>query len=133
MSSARPDNVQLILPARPEYARIARLTVAGLASRGGFGYDDVEDLRIAVGEACSLLLQASDAGDSLRFSFDLDEKALHIDAAREGTGDQVNHTNGAGTGYDFELSGEILDAVLDEANIDRDGHSIRMVKRRTDA
>ena len=36
----------------PEYLRLVRLTAAGLASRLGFTFDEVEDLRIAVDELC---------------------------------------------------------------------------------
>jgi serine/threonine-protein kinase RsbW len=127
------DNIQLVLPATPEYARIARLTVAGLASRGGFGYDDVEDLRIAVGEACSLLLQRSTPGGSLRFSFDLDDHTLRIKAERRG-GDAPSSPEGAeSSGLDPGLSEQILGAVVDEAEIDAGGRALRLVKVRSGA
>lgn len=50
--------VQLSLPPQPELVGVARLTLAGLASRLGYDYDGVEDLRTAVAEALNLVLQA---------------------------------------------------------------------------
>ncbi len=47
------ETVQLVIPCRPEYVGVARLAVLGIASRLPFSYDEVEDVRLAVGEACS--------------------------------------------------------------------------------
>lgn len=44
--------VRLAVPAKPEYIGLARVTAAGLASRLGFTYDQVEDLRLAIDEIC---------------------------------------------------------------------------------
>lgn len=46
------DEVRLAVPAAPEYLRLARVTAAGLASRMGFSFDEVEDLRLAIDELC---------------------------------------------------------------------------------
>src|SRR5256886_9524240 len=54
--------VRLVVPAVPEYLRLVRLTAAGLASRLGFTFDEVEDLRIAVDELCFHLLGGAGAG-----------------------------------------------------------------------
>lgn len=132
------DNVQLVLPATPEYARIVRLTVAGLASRGGFGYDDVEDLRIAVGEACTLLLHDAGPGGSLRFSFVLDDRILSIDAERDGPsaeaseGEASNGSEELAT-QDHQLSEQILSAVVDESEIADGGRAVKLVKVRAGA
>lgn len=56
--------VRLVVPAAPEYLRLVRLTAAGLASRMGFTFDEVEDLRIAVDEVCFLLID-DPSGDEL--------------------------------------------------------------------
>jgi len=45
--------VALSIPSRPEYVGVARLAILGVASRMRFSYDEVEDIRLAVGEACT--------------------------------------------------------------------------------
>lgn len=45
------DYIELRVPAKPQYVSVIRLTVSGLASRIGFSYDEIEDLKIATGEA----------------------------------------------------------------------------------
>lgn len=47
------DYLEMTLPAKPQYVGIARLTVSGLANRLGFSYDDIEDIKIAIAEACT--------------------------------------------------------------------------------
>ena len=53
MSDKPLDLVNLMIPAKPDYVGIARLTVSGIANRMGFSYDDIEDLKLAVSEACT--------------------------------------------------------------------------------
>ena len=48
-----PFVVTLTIPCAAEYVGTARLTILGVASRMGFSYDQVEDIRLAVGEACT--------------------------------------------------------------------------------
>ena len=45
------DYVELRVPAKPQYVSVVRLTISGLAARIGFSYDEIEDLKIATGEA----------------------------------------------------------------------------------
>ncbi len=45
------DYVEMKFPAKSQYVSVIRLTVSSLASRIGFSYDDIEDLKIAVSEA----------------------------------------------------------------------------------
>ncbi|MCF6093752.1 anti-sigma B factor RsbW [Microaerobacter geothermalis] len=47
------DFVELKIPALPEYIAVVRLMISGIASRMGFSYDDIEDIKIAVAEACT--------------------------------------------------------------------------------
>jgi serine/threonine-protein kinase RsbW len=55
--------VELSIPGRPEYVGVARLAILGVASRMRFSYDEVEDIRLAVGEACTTAIErANGAG-----------------------------------------------------------------------
>lgn len=45
------DYVELKIPAKAQYIGVTRLTISGLASRLGFTFDEIEDLKIATSEA----------------------------------------------------------------------------------
>lgn len=117
----RRDEVVLTLPAAPEFVRLARLTCAGLATRVGMGYDEVEDLRIAVGEACSLLIGAGREG-TLTLTFAIGATAVSVTVAGEFVGDAAGER-------DTELSDQILAAVVDEHEVDAPNDRVTLVKR----
>ncbi len=116
------DQVVLTLPAAPEFVRLARLTCAGLATRIGMGYDEVEDLRIAVGEACSLLIGPGDRGGTLSLTFTLEPQAVSVVV--------VGHFDQADLGVgDASLSDQILEAVVDEHDVDLGTETVTLTKR----
>ncbi len=47
------DFVEMKVPAKAEYVGVLRLTISGIASRMGFTYDAIEDMKVAVSEAAS--------------------------------------------------------------------------------
>ncbi len=47
------DVVELTIPAKSEYVGIVRLATSGVANRMGYSYDDIEDIKVAVSEACT--------------------------------------------------------------------------------
>ncbi|MED3575010.1 anti-sigma B factor RsbW [Cytobacillus praedii] len=51
------EYIEMKLPAKPDNIGIIRLTLSGIASSMGFTYEDVEDLKIAVSEACTNSVQ----------------------------------------------------------------------------
>lgn len=72
------DVVSLRLPADGAYLSVLRTAAAGLASRLDFTLDDIEDLRIAVDEACAMLLPRAAADALLECSFELKPNVLDI-------------------------------------------------------
>ncbi|QGG93729.1 ATP-binding protein [Actinomarinicola tropica] len=63
------DQIRLSLPARHEYARIARIAVTALCLRLGFSYREVEDLRLAVDETLIFLLGSTHPGERVTIRF----------------------------------------------------------------
>ncbi len=114
------DEIRLSLPGLPTYARVARLAVTGLASRLGFTYDQIEDLRIAIGEVSGVMFDG--ASGRLTLTCSVSDDALRIETTRVPPGEDLVLT---------ELSQEILQAVVDQFDIDHGGGRIDITKRRT--
>jgi serine/threonine-protein kinase RsbW len=64
-------DVELRVPAQGAYVAVLRTTTAALAARLDFTIDDVEDLRIAVGEASAIVLPHAAPGTDLWCRFTL--------------------------------------------------------------
>jgi serine/threonine-protein kinase RsbW len=72
------DTVVLRLPAQGAYLSVLRTATASLASRLDFTIDDIEDLRIAVDEACAMLLAQAVAGAELECAFTIEAGAIAV-------------------------------------------------------
>jgi serine/threonine-protein kinase RsbW len=72
------DHVKVTLPAEGAYLSVLRTATAGLAARLDFTLDEIEDLRIAVDEACAMLLAQAIPGTNLECAFDLDSDHMSI-------------------------------------------------------
>jgi serine/threonine-protein kinase RsbW len=81
-----PADVELRLPADSAYVSVLRTTSAGLAARLDFTLDDIEDLRMAVGEACALVLPSAEVGTDMWCRFYLAPGRLTVVVAIESTG-----------------------------------------------
>jgi serine/threonine-protein kinase RsbW len=78
------DRVELALPARPELLFLARMTAAAVASRADFGYDRIEDLRLALDELCLTLLGGTLDERRIRLQFRWNEDTIEVSATLEG-------------------------------------------------
>ena len=65
------DYVQVKMPAESAYLSVLRTAAAGLAARLDFTLDEIEDLRIAIDEACAMLLTQAIPGTDLECVFEL--------------------------------------------------------------
>ena len=82
------DMVAVRMPAEGAYLSVLRTATAGLAARLDFTLDEIEDLRIAVDEACAMLLPQALPGTSLECEFELGADSMTVAVsvrAEEGT------------------------------------------------
>ncbi|GGD28828.1 anti-sigma regulatory factor [Nocardioides daphniae] len=61
--------VRMSVPADSAFVYVLRSTAASMAARLDFTLDDIEDLRIAVGEAAALLVASATPGADLECTF----------------------------------------------------------------
>jgi serine/threonine-protein kinase RsbW len=115
----------MAVPATPEFLRLARVTAAGLASRLGFTFDDVDDLRLAIDELCFALIGAKGRQGTVQLRYVVSGDVLEV----VGSG-QFEDAGPAPKLNDF--SAQILDALVDEHELSTaDGQPrFRLVKRR---
>lgn len=72
------DVVAVTVPADGGWLGILRTATAGLAARLGFSGEKIEDLRIAVDEACAMLLVLTPPGGDLRCRFEIGATELTV-------------------------------------------------------
>ena len=95
------DRIELKFPARGDLIVLARLVTSAISARAGFDIEELEDLRLAVGELCLLTLQGSDAGsgdlcleltvldDAIGMASTLDRATAFADPGRASMGRRV--------------------------------------------
>jgi serine/threonine-protein kinase RsbW len=109
----RRADVELRLPADGAYVSVVRTTTAGLAARLDFLIDDIEDLRIAVGEACAMVLPEAALESDLVCSYFLFPGRLMVEVA-------VSATSPDGPEYD-SFAWQVLSTMATRAEADTSG------------
>jgi serine/threonine-protein kinase RsbW len=98
----RPERLELRVPTSPTQLPAVRAMAGDLAMRMDFDLDAVEDLRLAVDEACATLASVAETDEPLTVVFEATRESLRIDAwvptapgvdvPRDGFGWAVLHT-----------------------------------------
>ena len=120
------DSIRLSVPATSAAVRITRAGAAGLATRAGFTYREVEQLRLAVGEAAALLAPDPEGEGTLDVTYAVDEGGLRVELALAGP------PHGERPGQIPDVAAAVLDASVDEWRVTDGGRCLVLVKRLTD-
>jgi serine/threonine-protein kinase RsbW len=109
----QPD-AEVRLPADTAYVAVLRMTTAAIAARLDFTLDDIEDLRMAVGEASAILLDRARPGGRLisRFYLDGDRIEIHVSA------DAINPTPPDVNSFAWQVLNSTASDVRAEAGAD---------------
>jgi anti-sigma regulatory factor (Ser/Thr protein kinase) len=119
--------VELEIPPRSVYVGVVRLAVASLARSAGLDEESVDDLKIAVSEACAnavIGLEKSDADDPITITFTDDGAALELEVADRAPTPDVEAAPEDSQGFDSRttMSLALLQTLVDDCRISpRDG------------
>jgi serine/threonine-protein kinase RsbW len=123
--TAVEDTVEIRLPADSAYLSVLRTATAGLAARLDFTLDEIEDLRIAVDEACAMLLPAAIDTATLTCRFRLDPTTLEVTVTIPTTRGQLPERDTFSWTVLSALAGEVDTGLDDDRQV-----WIRLRKRR---
>lgn len=81
------DFVEMKVPAKAEYVGVIRLGISGIASRMGFDYESIEDLKVALSEAATNVVshayEKKEAGE-LSIGFGIYDNRLEVMVSDQG-------------------------------------------------
>lgn len=126
------ESIKMEISANPEYVGIIRLTTSGIANKVGFSIDDIEDMKVAVSEACTNAIKHS-SDDRFYITFNILDNGLNIEIKDNGIGCNIDLLGKP----DLENPKEnglgifIIQTLMDEVSIessDNKGTIIKMTK-----
>lgn len=137
------DYIEMKIPAKPDYIGVIRLTSSGIAERMGFSFEDIEDLKIAISEACTNAVQhaykAHEKGEVV-IGYGLYKDRLEVMVADQGMSFDFRELREKIRPYDrHQDTGEfmregglglyLIEALMDEVKIHHtDGVTVFMTK-----
>ena len=129
------DFFSLTIPNKKEFVSAARLLATSVAGLSGFDVESIEDIRMAVGEACNNVVVHSHDSDKIDLEIELASDVMRISVVDSGAGferhlaDVIDPDKYEGSG----LGLIIIDAVMDDVEIHSghdNGTTITMTKKK---
>jgi anti-sigma regulatory factor (Ser/Thr protein kinase) len=121
--------IEIAIPPRSVYVGVVRLTIATLARNAGLDEDRVDDLRIAVSEACTSAVLAHEQADNqgsvvVRWAEDGDRVVIDVEGRVPPAAD-VEAEDSQGFSTRSVLSQALLDSLVDATEVTADGGTSR--------
>ena len=136
------DRLEFTMPSSSEYVGVMRLAISGIASRLNFTIEDIEDIKIAISEACTNAVQhgyGNEVGGRVTVVCDVHPDKLEIQVKDSGSGfetsilgtDKQKEASEAKLGLGLGLT--FIKNLMDDSEIISEpgkGTTIRMIKNR---
>jgi len=142
MDTSQRCYVELQLPGRPEFVAVARLTVAAVACRLAFDIDTIEDIKVAVAEACNNAIEhgcgthTDAAMVTVRCEVCADSLTIIVRDTGAGfdpeTATRQRQAGGTAVLTERGLGMLLIESLMDEVSFDSmpgNGTQVRMLKR----
>jgi anti-sigma regulatory factor (Ser/Thr protein kinase) len=139
MTVAASDQVELRIPRRAEFVRVARMAACALAAQLEFTYDVMKDVELAVGEACANAVEhvVGESCQDIVVRFMIDSRQLTVEVIDGGKG--FDPSRAVGEDRHWEQPGGlglvVIREVMDEMDVRCDpetGTCVRMIKYRAE-
>jgi serine/threonine-protein kinase RsbW len=122
--------VEIAIPPRSPYVGVVRLAVGSLARGAGLDEERVDDIRIAVSEACTnavLAHEESGSEDAVTITWSDSDERIEIDVDQAiATPPDAESSDSQGFSTRSVLSGSLLESLVDECSFtDRPGGGTR--------
>ncbi len=115
------DSVVVRIPRKAEWVAVARLAVAAVAIRLHFSYEEIEDLKLAVAEACTHAIR-TETGETITVECEPFEDSLRVRIGTDDAEHEHDHADDIGL--------FLIRSLMDDVTYGRSGE-ILMTKRIT--
>lgn len=133
------DNFKLTVPGKPEYVGAVRLAISSVANNAGFDIEAIEDIKVAVSEACTNIVQhgkaGAERGEQIEYKVDCEICDDRLCISVEDDGEGYDTSNYKEPDLPSEEAGGlgifIIRALMDEVEVESEigiGTHIKMVK-----
>jgi serine/threonine-protein kinase RsbW len=135
--------VELTIPSDPEFVGVARLAARAVGDRLPLSIDDIEDIRLAVGEACAAAIERAaerrESASTVQIRCLIEPARLVVEVAGRASLDSKPEPTDPPleVGEERQLGGLLIELLMDEVQTTQDPETgdevVRMTKYLTSA
>jgi serine/threonine-protein kinase RsbW len=113
------ETVELRVPSKPDYVSVVRLTTSAIASNADLNIDDIDDIKVAIAEAC---INALDKSEEIYIKYEIlqDKLIIFVKNVSEKISEDISDKK------ERELGILIIKSLMDEVEFTGDG--VKLIK-----
>lgn len=110
------DIINIKIPSKPDYISLVRLTASSIAHNLNMNIDEIDDIKVCIGEACNNALSFS-LEEEINIVFEVDSEKVNIkvEGVVENIPDNIDES------HERELGLLIINTLMDDVEYDKSG------------